>query len=185
MDAALMDPGDDPDEVEEIQRQDFTKLELKPDHPNRPLWVCADGRIFLETFSNLYKQAYDFLIAIAEPVCRPESMHEYNLTPHSLYAAVSVGLETETIITVLDRLSKTKLPKEIIDFIRGSTLNYGKVKLVLQKNRYFVESPFPEVATFTRTSLHDKQSLGFSSFCVKDFLYHVVILQASTLAFVA
>jgi DNA excision repair protein ERCC-3 len=136
-------PG--PDEEEEIQKRDFTKLELKADHINRPLWVCADGRIFLETFSSLYKQAYDFLIAIAEPVCRPESMHEYNLTPHSLYAAVSVGLETETIITVLDRLSKTKLPKEIVDFIRDSTLNYGKVKLVLQKNRYFVESPYPEV----------------------------------------
>uniref|UniRef100_A0A0D3CT86 DNA 3'-5' helicase n=1 Tax=Brassica oleracea var. oleracea TaxID=109376 RepID=A0A0D3CT86_BRAOL len=79
---------------------DFSKLELKPDHVNRPLWACADGRIFLETYSPLYKQAYyDFLIAIAEPVCRPESMHEYNLTPHSLYAAVSVGLETETIIS--------------------------------------------------------------------------------------
>lgn len=83
-------------------------------------------------------------------------MHEYNLTPHSLYAAVSVGLETETIITVLDRLSKTKLPKEIVDFIRGSTLNYGKVKLVLQKNRYFVESPFPEVTAFTCTSDPDE-----------------------------
>ncbi|KAL8088916.1 general transcription and DNA repair factor IIH helicase/translocase subunit XPB1 [Apium graveolens] len=126
-------------------RRDFTKLELKPDHANRPLWACADGRIFLETFSSLYKQAYDFLIAIAEPVCRPESMHEYNLTPHSLYAAVSVGLETETVISVLNKLSKTKLPKEMIDFIHASTANYGKVKLVLKKNRYFVESPFPEV----------------------------------------
>ncbi|CAL9030167.1 unnamed protein product [Prunus brigantina] len=129
----------------EGKKRDFTKLELKPDHINRPLWACADGRIFLETFSSLYKQAYDFLIAIAEPVCRPESMHEYNLTPHSLYAAVSVGLETETIISVLNKLSKTKLPKEMIDFIHGSTANYGKVKLVLKKNRYFVESPFPEV----------------------------------------
>ncbi|RWV98114.1 hypothetical protein GW17_00039060 [Ensete ventricosum] len=64
-------------------------------------------------------------------------MHEYNLTPHSLYAAVSVGLETETIISVLSKLSKTKLPAEIIDFIHGSTANYGKVKLVLKKNRYF------------------------------------------------
>lgn len=126
-------------------KRDFTKLELKPDHANRPLWACADGRIFLETFSPLYKQAYDFLIAIAEPVCRPESMHEYNLTPHSLYAAVSVGLETETVISVLNKLSKTKLPKEMIDFIHASTANYGKVKLVLKKNRYFVESPFPEV----------------------------------------
>ncbi|CAK9141920.1 unnamed protein product [Ilex paraguariensis] len=130
---------------DEGKKRDFTKLELKPDHANRPLWACADGRIFLETFSPLYKQAYDFLIAIAEPVCRSESMHEYNLTPHSLYAAVSVGLETETIIAVLNKLSKTKLPKETIDFIQASTANYGKVKLVLKKNRYFIESPFPEV----------------------------------------
>ncbi|KAH0640847.1 hypothetical protein KY285_037433 [Solanum tuberosum] len=138
--------GDDfHDGIREGKKMDFTKLELKPDHANRPLWACADGRIFLETFSPLYKQAYDFLIAIAEPVCRPESMHEYNLTPHSLYAAVSVGLETETIIAVLSKLSKTKLPKEMIDFIHASTANYGKVKLVLKKNRYFIESPFPEV----------------------------------------
>lgn len=75
-------------------------------------------------------------------------MHEYNLTPHSLYAAVSVGLETETIIAVLSKLSKTKLPKEMIDFIHASTANYGKVKLVLKKNRYFVESPFPEASWF-------------------------------------
>ncbi|KAJ3670649.1 hypothetical protein LUZ60_008075 [Juncus effusus] len=133
------------DGEKEAKKRDFTKLELKADHVNRPLWACADGRIFLETFSPLYKQAYDFLIAIAEPVCRPESMHEYNLTPHSLYAAVSVGLETETIISVLNKLSKTKLPREIIDFIHGSTANYGKVKLVLKKNKYLVESPFPEV----------------------------------------
>ncbi|KAF5179500.1 General transcription and dna repair factor iih helicase subunit xpb [Thalictrum thalictroides] len=143
---------EDPREEDEKKR-DFTKLELKPDHGNRPLWACADGRIFLETFSPLYKQAYDFLIAIAEPVCRPESMHEYNLTPHSLYAAVSVGLETETIISVLNKLSKTKLPKEMIDFIHASTSNYGKVKLVLKKNRYFIESPFPEVL---KTLLQDE-----------------------------
>jgi hypothetical protein len=76
----------------------------------RPLWVCPDGRIFLETFSPVYRQAYDFLIAIAEPVCRPECVHEYVLTPHSLYAAVSVGLDTQTIIAVLNRLSKARAP---------------------------------------------------------------------------
>lgn len=68
--------------------------------------MCPDGRIFLETFSPVYKRAYDFMIAVAEPVGRPELIHEYALTPHSLYAAVSVGLDTETIITVLNRLSK-------------------------------------------------------------------------------
>lgn len=74
----------------------------------RPLWVCPDGRIFLETYSPVYKQAYDFLIAVSEPVCRPEAVHEYVMTPHSLYAAVSVGLETDTIVAVLNRLSKVQ-----------------------------------------------------------------------------
>ncbi|CAI5494124.1 unnamed protein product [Closterium sp. Naga37s-1] len=125
--------------------RDFSKMHLKEDHSQRPMWVCPDGRIILETYSPLYKHAYDFLIAIAEPVCRPENVHEYNLTPHSLYAAVSVGLDTNTIISVLDRLSKTKLSPDIITFIRESTQNYGKVKLVLQRNKYFVESPYPNV----------------------------------------
>ncbi|GFP91895.1 DNA repair helicase xpb1 [Phtheirospermum japonicum] len=133
-DSQLLEDFDDDIRDGEGEKRDFSKLELKPDHVNRPLWACADGRIFLETFSPLYKQAYDFLIAIAEPVCRPESMHEYNLTPHSLYAAVSVGLETETIISVLNKLSKTKLPKEMIDFIHGSTVNYGKVLKKLLKD---------------------------------------------------
>lgn len=68
--------------------------------------MCPDCRVFLETFSPVYKQAYDFLIAIAEPVSRPEFIHEYQLTPHSLYAAVSIGLEMSTIVGVLSRLSK-------------------------------------------------------------------------------
>jgi DNA excision repair protein ERCC-3 len=71
----------------------------------RPIWVCPDGRIFLETYSPVYKQASDFLIAIAEPVCRPECVHEYTLTPHSLYAAVSVGLQTSVRIAAAHSLT--------------------------------------------------------------------------------
>jgi hypothetical protein len=37
---------------------DFTSLALKPDHYNRPLWVCSDGRVFLETYSPIYKQVW-------------------------------------------------------------------------------------------------------------------------------
>ncbi|PSC73140.1 DNA repair helicase XPB1-like [Micractinium conductrix] len=127
------------------QFQDFSRLQLKPDHHNRPLWVTPDARIFLETFSPVYKQAYDFLIAIAEPVSRPEFIHEYQLTPHSLYAAVSIGLECGAILGVLARLSKNVLPPQILEFVRECTQNYGKVKLVLQQNRFFVESPHPEI----------------------------------------
>ena len=90
--------------------KDYTALPLKPDHAARPLWVCPDGRIILETFSPAYRAATDFLVAVAEPVCRPASLHEYALTPHSLYAAVSVGLDAGTVAAVLDRLCKTALP---------------------------------------------------------------------------
>ncbi|KAK0174253.1 hypothetical protein PV327_011096, partial [Microctonus hyperodae] len=69
----------------------------------------------------------------------------YKLTAYSLYAAVSVGLQTHDIIEYLKRLSKTSIPEGIIEFIQLCTLSYGKVKLVLKHNKYFVESPYPEV----------------------------------------
>lgn len=120
---------------------DFSYLKLKPDHASRPIWINPDdGRIILESFSPLAEQAQDFLVTIAEPVSRPNYIHEYRLTTYSLYAAVSVGLQTDDIISVLNRMSKVPVPKSIITFIHNCTVSYGKVKLVLKHNRYFVES---------------------------------------------
>jgi len=132
-------------EEDEFGAKDFrSQMDLRPDHLVRPLWVAPNGHIFLEAFSPVYKHAHDFLIAISEPVCRPEHIHEYKLTSYSLYAAVSVGLQTEDIIEYLTRLSKCTIPKGIIEYIKLCTLSYGKVKLVLKHNRYFVESTHPE-----------------------------------------
>ncbi|KAI8139758.1 P-loop containing nucleoside triphosphate hydrolase protein [Fennellomyces sp. T-0311] len=126
-------------------KEDYTYLPLKKDHLSRPLWISPeDGHIILEGFSPIAEQAQDFLVAISEPVSRPAHIHEYKLTPYSLYAAVSVGLETEDIIEVLNRLSKVPVPESITKFIRQCTLSYGKVKLVLKHNRYYVESSHPE-----------------------------------------
>ncbi|KAI9788663.1 MAG: transcription factor TFIIH complex ERCC-3 subunit [Piccolia ochrophora] len=123
---------------------DFAYLSLKPDHDNRPLWIePAKGRIILESFSPLAAHAQDFLTTVAEPVSRPNFLHEYKLTAHSLYAAVSVGLDPKDIISVLDRLSKVPIPVEIRDFIQHCTRSYGKVKLVLKQNRFFVETSDP------------------------------------------
>jgi DNA excision repair protein ERCC-3 len=120
-------------------------LRLKPDHGSRPLWVSDKAHVFLESFSPLSEAAQDFLVAVAEPVSRPSFMHEYRLTAYSLYAAVSVGLETETIVSVLAKLSKVGLPEGVVAFIRSCTVSYGKVKLVLRHNRYWVESQHPSV----------------------------------------
>eukprot|EP00775_Hariotina_reticulata_P008390 gene8390-8574_t len=80
-----------------------------------------------------------------EPVCRPESIHEYVLTPQSLYAAVSVGLDRETIVGVLEKLSKVKLTGKLKRFISNATKSYGKVKLVLKHNKFWVETADMEV----------------------------------------
>ncbi|CAD6185872.1 unnamed protein product [Caenorhabditis auriculariae] len=132
--------------TDEFGSKDYRNdMPLKPDFSHRPLWVAPDGHIFLESFSPVYKHARDFLIAISEPICRPEHIHEYQLTAYSLYAAVSVGLQTNDIIEYLERLSKSHLPKGIIQFIQLCTVSYGKVKLVLKHNRYFVESRHSDV----------------------------------------
>ncbi|XP_046886319.1 general transcription and DNA repair factor IIH helicase subunit XPB isoform X2 [Hypomesus transpacificus] len=132
--------------LDEYGAKDYRlQMLLKNDNSSRPLWVAPDGHIFLEAFSPVYKYAQDFLVAIAEPVCRPIHVHEYKLTAYSLYAAVSVGLQTSDIVEYLQKLSKTSVPEGIIQFIKLCTVSYGKVKLVLKHNRYFVESAFPEV----------------------------------------
>lgn len=131
-----------PDAVSKIfGKADFSYLKLKPDHFSRPIWISPnDGRVILESFSPLAEQAQDFLITIAEPLSRPSHIHEYKITTYSLYAAVSVGLETDDIISVLNRLSKVPLTEAFTNFIKDATISYGKVKLVLKHNRYFVES---------------------------------------------
>ena len=128
------------DDEEEVGIRDFSSLPLKPDHAQRPLWVCPDGAVFLEASSSLYAAAYDFLVAVAEPVARPEHVHQYKLTPHSLYAAVAVGITPASICDVLDKLSKVKLPEDVKKYILQCTKNFGRAKLVLRDNRHHVES---------------------------------------------
>ena len=143
--AAAADKDEAEVEEDEFGAKDYrSQMALRPDHASRPLWVAPNGHVFLETFSPVYRHAHDFLIAISEPVCRPEFIHEYKLTSYSLYAAVSVGLQTDDIIEYLTRLSKTAIPKGIVEYIRMCTLSYGKIKLVLKRNRYFVESNHPD-----------------------------------------
>lgn len=125
---------------------DAAYLPLKPDHASRPLYIAPTipPIIILEAFHPLSVQAQDFLTAIAEPVSRPKHVHEYKLTKHSLYAAVSIGLEPEDIIAVLSRLSKVKIPLETVDYIREATKSFGKVRLVLKDTKYYVESGYAD-----------------------------------------
>lgn len=122
-------------------KHDFFDEPLKPDHRLRPLWIDREnGRVVLETFSPSFKRAQNFLINIAEPQSRTTNMHEYTISPHSLFAAVSVGLTKEDIIKDLELFSKTKVPENIKQFVHQVTESFGKVRLVLKHNKYFIES---------------------------------------------
>eukprot|EP00771_Trimastix_marina_P001846 gnl/Trimastix_PCT/2951.p1 GENE.gnl/Trimastix_PCT/2951~~gnl/Trimastix_PCT/2951.p1 ORF type:complete len:780 (+),score=291.36 gnl/Trimastix_PCT/2951:43-2382(+) len=124
---------------------DFSTLKLKPDHTSRPIWVCPNGHVFLETFSPIYRHAYDFLIAIAEPISRPPLIHEYTLNSQSLMSAVSVGLATNDILNVLERLSKNRVDAQLKKNIKQWTQSHAKAKLVLQNSRHFIESGHPNI----------------------------------------
>lgn len=122
------------------QKRDFTALALKPDHQNLPLSIDGWGKIILENFHRQAPRVQDFLITVAEPTSRPRLLHEYKLTIHSLYAAVSVGLTTKDIATTLERSSKNGLPPNVAEFITECGRSYGKVKLVLRNAKYFLET---------------------------------------------
>ncbi|EFA75456.1 transcription factor IIH subunit [Heterostelium album PN500] len=74
------------------QLHDYSKIcQLKTDNKTRPIWVCPDGHIFLETFSPIYKQASDFLVAIAEPragssLKDDHSQRDYQIDPEQVEA---------------------------------------------------------------------------------------------------
>lgn len=53
---------------------------------------------------------------------------------------MSVGLTTEDIIRQLETFSKTRLPQGLKEFIFTSTQSFGKVRLVLKHNKYYIES---------------------------------------------
>jgi DNA excision repair protein ERCC-3 len=134
-------------EVEDdLNFEDLSKsLTLKKDHIRRPIWVTSTNIIILEAFSPFYSQAYDFLIDIAEPIARPPLFQTYRLTEDSLYAAVAVSRDTESIIKGLKLLCKTELPIQVEEYIRKSTYTFGKAKLVLKDNVFFIESKYPDV----------------------------------------
>ncbi|KAF2276562.1 DNA repair helicase rad25 [Westerdykella ornata] len=128
-----------------FKKSDQWDAPLKPDHANRPLWIDDGGRIILESFNPLFDEAQDFLINIAEPQSRVSRMHEYSLTPHSLFAAVSVGHSSKEIIERLNRYSKSALSPSVIAYIERSTSSFGKAKIVLKKTLSYIESDDPEI----------------------------------------
>ena len=118
-------------------------MALDDSHSKIHLQLDPDGHglITCESFSH---EAQEFLMDISEPVYRLEHKQKYKLTPHSLYAAIGEGLQTDYIIQKLEELNKKKLPIEVINMIKDNSTLHGTVKLVQKQNSFFVESTQPD-----------------------------------------
>lgn len=123
----------------------FEELKMKENHENCPIWVNYDAFIILEMFQPNSKQVTDFITSIAEPVSRPCKIHEYQITAYSLYAATSIGLTTDIILSTLQKFSKNIIPRGVSTFITDCTLSYGKIKLVRLDGKFFIEAVNEEI----------------------------------------
>lgn len=89
---------------------------------------------------------------VAEPKSRQEFMHCYEINPASLNAAITLGLSSDQIIDKLSLYNKMKhISMEVQDYIRETTSSFGKAKLVLKDNRYFIECEDKQVIDFYKT----------------------------------
>ena len=85
-------------DVREEVKVEKEEIPMKENADRYPLLITKDGHIFLEAFSPIYEKMTEYMIAIAEPVSRPNHIHEYKLTQSSLYAAASIDMKDEEII---------------------------------------------------------------------------------------
>ena len=153
---------------------DLSQEPLKPEHAELPLWVgdlrkkhytkmvnnverrTEDSEVvinlFLEAFSPKYKLVYDFVISVAEPKSRQEFIHYYEINPASLYAAITLGLSADEIVKNLKAYNKLQaIPRSVEAHIREVASSFGKAKLVLKENRYFIESEEREGIAFYKS----------------------------------
>ena len=105
-------------------RDYLATLKLKHDHEKKPLWVCPNGRIVLESGSPVEKEAVDFLVAIAEPRCRTRFLQEYQLTAYSLYAGASLGLTLGSTLGVTGNVA-VNTDKFVVTAASGNTAIAG------------------------------------------------------------
>lgn len=127
------------------------EMKLKIDHHLRPATVLPTGYIYLDMNSPFSKPASDFLVTVAEPVSRPENIHEFQITVFSLYAAIGIGMTIEDIIVNLSKFSKNEIPPNLENLLRVHGNAFGRVKLVLRDNRYYLEAGSKEDLEFMLT----------------------------------
>ncbi|SVE34095.1 uncharacterized protein METZ01_LOCUS486949, partial [marine metagenome] len=108
-----------------------------------PMIVQSDRSVLLETDHPQYEDARDVLARFAELEKSPEHIHTYRISPLSLWNAAASGLDAETILDTLNRLSKYEVPQNISREISEFITRYGQIRLVKRDDRLILETDDP------------------------------------------
>lgn len=108
--------------------------------------IKSDGfiAIIAESFRSSYDGIRPLLTALAEAVSRPSLIHEYRLTPFSLGAAVSSGIDAAEATSFLetyayglaDDVARRQLVRQ---FIESCMLRYNLARIVIDADRTLVQ----------------------------------------------
>lgn len=130
---------------------DFSHLSLKDDAVKRPLWVCGDGKVIIETFAENAKAATDFIASIGYS---DFSFCTFLPSQRSLRIARTTFISTEylnsrytqqclsesrqkyvffssntsscqDIVKKLETWSKVELPAEVVKFVSEASGKYS------------------------------------------------------------
>ena len=112
-------------------------------HMQNPLIVQSDRSVLLEADHPQYEDARDVLARFAELEKSPEHIHTYRISPLSLWNAAASGLDAETILVTLNRLSKYEVPQNISREITEFITRYGQIRLIKRDDKLVLETDDP------------------------------------------
>ena len=120
--------------------------EMKPNHVEFPCYVLENGTIYVNTFVRFGHTASDFISSIAEPISRPQYVHEYRLTSFSLLSAISdMEGDAGKILGALAMFSKHRIPDTVSEFIQFCVDAYCKVGITYSGKGVFLTSRYSDI----------------------------------------
>lgn len=105
-----------------------TEGENLADNDKKCLIIQSDMTILAEVHSPGYSEARNEISKFAELHKSPEHIHNYRITPISLWNAASLGLKIENIVSIFDKYSKYSVSSSVINQIEDYMNKFGIVE---------------------------------------------------------
>lgn len=97
---------------------------------NGPLIAQADGTVLLDDAHPAAEEARAELSRFAELVKRPGTMHQYRISPLSVWNAAALGMSADDMLHVLSRYGRYSLPAEAAERLRQWMDRCGGLELL-------------------------------------------------------